>query len=123
MRNRFTYIFRLAISQLSCKPNSSHIITITINKIKMIDKEMLNNVSAHQRQLDLETAKFAASVGLTLEDYIATMEELHQERLKEEQDFMNKNIDKMARVYSEDPDEYRVPGIARKIYASRYNKP
>jgi len=85
--------------------------------------EILNNVSAHQRQLDLETAKFAASVGLTLEDYIATMEELHQERLKEEQDFMSKNINEMARVYSTDPDEYRVPGIARKIYASRYNKP
>ena len=85
--------------------------------------EMLDNVSAHQRQLDLETAKFAASIGLTIEDYIATMEELHQERLKEEQDFMSKNINEMARVYSEDPDEYRVPGIARKIYASRYNKP
>ena len=85
--------------------------------------EMLNEVSAHQRQLDLETAKFAASIGLTLEDYIATMEELHQERLKEEQDFMSKNINEMARVYSTDPDEYRVPGIARKIYASRYNKP
>ena len=84
---------------------------------------MLNNVSAHQRQLDLETAKFAASVGLTLEDYIATMEELHQERLKEEQEFMDKNIDEMARVYSEDPDEYRVPGIARKIQAFGYNKP
>tara|TARA_R100001086_G_scaffold131012_2_gene67974 strand:- start:70 stop:339 length:270 start_codon:yes stop_codon:yes gene_type:complete len=89
----------------------------------MINKEMLNNVSAHQRQLDLETAKFAASVGLTLEDYIATMEELHQERLKEEQEFMDKNIDEMARVYSEDPDEYRVPGIARKIQAFGYNKP
>ena len=37
-------------------------------------------------------AKFAASVGLTLEDYIAIMEELHQERLKEEQDFMSKNF-------------------------------
>ena len=46
----------------------------------MINKEILNNVSAHQRQLDIETAKFAASVGLTLEDYIATMEQLHQER-------------------------------------------
>ena len=89
----------------------------------MINKEILNNVSAHQRQLDIETAKFAASVGLTLDDYIATMEELHRERLKEEQDFMSKNINAMARVYSEDPDEYRVPGIARKIYASRYNKP
>ena len=87
-----------------------------------IDK-MLDNVSAHQRQLDLETAKFAASVGLTLEDYIATMEELHQERLKEEQEFMSKNINEMARVYSTEPDELRVPGIARKIYASRYNNP
>ncbi len=84
---------------------------------------MLNNVSAHQRQLDLETAKFAASVDLTLEDYIATMEELHQERLKEEQEFMDKNIDKMARVYSTEPDELRIPGAARKIYASRYNNP
>ena len=89
----------------------------------MINKKMLNEVSAHQRKLDLETAKFAASVGLTLEDYIATMEELHQERLKEEQDFMYININEMARVYSEDPDELRLPGIARKIYASRYNKP
>ena len=87
-----------------------------------IDK-MLDNVSAHQRQLDLETAKFAASVGLTLEDYIATMEELHQERLKEEQDFMDKNIDKMARVYSTEPDELRVPGAARKIQAFGYNNP
>ena len=84
---------------------------------------MLDNVSAHQRQLDLETAKFAASVGLTLEDYIATMEELHQERLKEEQDFMDKNIDKMARVYSTEPDELRVPGAARKIQAFGYNNP
>ena len=89
----------------------------------MINKEILNNVSAHQRQLDIETAKFAASVGLTLEDYIATMEELHQERLKEEQDFMSKNINAMARVYSADPDEYRVPGIARKIQAFGYNNP
>jgi hypothetical protein len=56
----------------------------------MINKEILNNVSAHQRQLDIETAKFAASVGLTLDDYIATMEELHQERLKEEQDLCPK---------------------------------
>ena len=84
---------------------------------------MLDNVSAHQRQLDLETAKFAASVGLTLEDYIATMEELHQERLKEEQEFMSKNINEMARVYSTEPDELRVPGAARKIYVSRYNNP
>ena len=84
---------------------------------------MLDNVSAHQRQLDLETAKFAASVGLTLEDYIATMEELHQERLKEEQKFMDKNINEMARVYSTDPDELRVLGAARKIYVSRYNNP
>jgi isoleucyl-tRNA synthetase len=89
----------------------------------MINKEILNNVSAHQRQLDIETAKFAASVGLTLDDYIATMEELHQERLKEEHQFMSKNINEMARVYSTDPDEYRVPGIARKIQAFGYNKP
>ena len=89
----------------------------------MIDKEILNNVSAHQRQLDIETAKFAASVGLTLDDYIATMEELHRERLKEEQDFMSKNINEMAGVYSADPDEYRVPGIARKIQAFGYNNP
>ena len=89
----------------------------------MINKEILNNVSAHQRQLDIETAKFAASVGLTLEDYIATMEQLHQERLKEEQDFMSKNINEMARVYSTDPDEYRVPGITRKIQAFGYNNP
>jgi hypothetical protein len=89
----------------------------------MINKEILNNVSAHQRQLDIETAKFAASVGLTLEDYIATMEELHQERLKEEHQFMSKNINAMARVYSEDPDELRVPGIARKIQAFGYNNP
>ena len=51
------------------------------------------------------------------------MEQLHQERLKEEQDFISKNINAMARVYSADPDEYRVPGIARKIQAFGYNNP